>query len=180
MLAGLVRLQILSQETSRFSAEFGQYQFVQSVVRQVAYATLSRRDRKATHLAVLEPLTRERSPEVAPVVAQHCIAAIEAVPDAPDVPELTVRAVRLLRQAADRARSLGSPSEAAGHSAAPSIWSPTLIWRPSCVWRRPRRVSAVIATTNGNSSSAGTPSRLRSRPATGTVMPSPRRFSPRL
>jgi hypothetical protein len=84
-------------------------------VRQVAYGTLARRDRKQTHLDVLESFTREGSVEVPAVSAQHCISAIEAVPDAPDVPELTARAVGLLRQAADRARSLGSPSEAAGH-----------------------------------------------------------------
>ena len=53
VLASLVGLQILNQESSRLSAEFGQYKFVQSVVPQVAYATLSRRDRKASHLAVI-------------------------------------------------------------------------------------------------------------------------------
>ena len=49
---GAVRQQILASETNRLSAELGQYRFVQSVVRQVAYGTLSRRDRKAGHLAV--------------------------------------------------------------------------------------------------------------------------------
>ncbi len=39
LLLALVHQQILSQTTSKFSAEFGQYRFEQSVVRQVAYAT---------------------------------------------------------------------------------------------------------------------------------------------
>ncbi len=53
-LGALVRLQLLRQESDRFSADRGRYQFVQSGVRQVAYGTLSRRDRKASHLAMVE------------------------------------------------------------------------------------------------------------------------------
>jgi hypothetical protein len=115
VLAGLVRAQILRVEANRLSSEQGRYQFVQSAVRQVAYGTLSRRDRKQAHLDVLAAMLRQWSDELAPVVAQHCIAAVEAVPDDPDVDELNTRAVGYLRQAADRARSLGSPKEAAGH-----------------------------------------------------------------
>ncbi|HEY3530544.1 MAG TPA: adenylate/guanylate cyclase domain-containing protein [Nocardioides sp.] len=114
-LAGLVRAQILRVEASRLSSEQGRYQFVQSAVRQVAYGTLSRRERKQAHLDVLSAMLRRWSDELAPVVAQHCMAAVEAVPDAPDVAELNAQAVGFLRQAADRARSLGSPKEAAGH-----------------------------------------------------------------
>ena len=46
VLIGLVRAQIFSVDHDRLSSEQGRYQFVQSAVRQVAYATLSRRDRK--------------------------------------------------------------------------------------------------------------------------------------
>jgi tetratricopeptide (TPR) repeat protein len=114
-LSGLVRAQILRMEANRLSSEQGRYQFVQSAVRQVAYGTLSRRERKQAHLDVLAAMLRQWSDELAPVVAQHCIAAVEAVPDDPDVDELNTRAVGYLRQAADRARALGSPKEAAGH-----------------------------------------------------------------
>jgi class 3 adenylate cyclase/tetratricopeptide (TPR) repeat protein len=120
VLAGLVRLQILSRESSRLSAEFGQYQFVQSAVRQVAYATLSRRDRKATHLAVVELLLAEvdAAEDVVPMVARHYLDALEAVPGDPDVPELKQRAIAALERAAARSSALGSPGEAAGHLAA--------------------------------------------------------------
>jgi hypothetical protein len=114
-LAALVRAQILTVEHDRLSSELGRYQFVQSALRQVAYATLSRRERKNIHLRVLEALSREGSEELTPVAAQHCIAAIDAGPDDPDVAELTARAVELLRRAAERARALGAPGEAAGH-----------------------------------------------------------------
>jgi class 3 adenylate cyclase len=117
VLGELVHLQILRLQGNRFSTEFGEYQFVQAVVRQVAYATLSRRDRKAGHLAVVAVLAREdeHGDELAPILAQHYLDAIEALPGDPDVPELTAAAVDLLNRAAARARSLGAPVEAAGH-----------------------------------------------------------------
>jgi class 3 adenylate cyclase len=130
-LTGLVRAQILHVEASRLSSEQGRYQFVQSAVRQVAYATLSRRERKHAHLDVLAAMQRHWSEELAPVAAQHCIAAVEAVPDDPDVDELTRQGVGYLRQAAERARSLGSPKEAAGHLARALELTPAAAERPA-------------------------------------------------
>ena len=118
VLTELQRTQILSLESSRLSAEHGQYRFVQAVVRQVAYSTLSRHDRKATHLAVVELQLLEQqevAEELAPIIAQHYLDAIEAVPAAVDVPELQTLAVGQLERAAARATNLGSPQEAAAH-----------------------------------------------------------------
>jgi hypothetical protein len=116
-LAGLVRAQVFTVERDRLSSEQGRYQFVQSALRQVAYATLSRRDRKTIHLQLLDAMSRDGSDELAPVAAQHCIAAIDAAPDDPDVTQLAERAVGLLLRAAVRARALGAPHEAVGHLA---------------------------------------------------------------
>ena len=117
LLAGLLRQQILSQMTSRFSAEFGQYQFVQSVVRQVAYATLARRDKRSLHLAVAHQneTVADPSGELAPIIAQHYLDAVAAMPEEPDVPELEARAIAELERAAARARALGALTESAGH-----------------------------------------------------------------
>ena len=117
LLAGLVRQQILSQMTSRFSAEFGQYQFVQSVFRQVAYATLARREKRSIHLAVAHQneAVADPSGELAPIIAQHYLDAVAAMPDESDVPELEARAITELERAAARARSLGALTESAGH-----------------------------------------------------------------
>ena len=117
VLASLVRLQILGQVSSRLNAEFGQFQFMQSVVPQVAYATLSRRDRKASHLAVIGQYTADGDSggDLAPILAQHYLDAIEAVPGDSDIEALKLAAVTELQKAATRARSLGSPAEAAGH-----------------------------------------------------------------
>jgi class 3 adenylate cyclase/tetratricopeptide (TPR) repeat protein len=119
VLAELQRNQILSRESSRLSAEHGQYRFVQAVVRQVAYSTLSRRDRKATHLAVVARLLddQDTADEVAPIIAQHYLDAIDAVAGADDVAGLQLLAVGQLERAAARATGLGSPQEAAGHLA---------------------------------------------------------------
>ena len=54
------------------SAERGQYSFLQALLRTVAYGTLSRRDRKAKHLAVAEHLQQawgEEAGDIAEVLA---------------------------------------------------------------------------------------------------------------
>ena len=116
VLASLVRAQLLEQEANRFSSEVGQYQFVQGVVRQVAYGTISRRDRKARHLAVAALLEGDDSAGTSSaVVAQHYLEAIDAIPDAPDADDLTATAVGHLEQAALRASALGARTDAVGH-----------------------------------------------------------------
>jgi class 3 adenylate cyclase/tetratricopeptide (TPR) repeat protein len=118
VLESLLRQQILTQETRRFSSELGQYSFVQSVVRQVAYSRLSRRDRKALHLAVAAQMASgPEHDDLAAVVAQHFLDAVEAVPGDPDADELRGSAVSHLERAAARAAALGGPNEAAAHLA---------------------------------------------------------------
>ena len=112
VVSSLVRKQILAVETDRFSAERGQLRFVQTVVRQVAYDTLSRRDRRARHLAVAAQLELGPRAEIdAAVIAQHYLDAVRmSGPEDPDNDELRARALRLLEAAARRASKVGSPS----------------------------------------------------------------------
>ena len=115
VLAALRRKEILSVQTDRFSGERGQYRFVQGVVRQVAYATQSRRDRKARHLAAAAYLASlpDGGDDLAVVIAQHCLDAVDASTTGDgDILELTARARDLLERAAARAAALGSPAEA--------------------------------------------------------------------
>ena len=56
MLAALVRKEVLSVQADPRSPERGQYAFLQDIVKQVAYETISRRERKAKHLAAAEYL----------------------------------------------------------------------------------------------------------------------------
>jgi class 3 adenylate cyclase/tetratricopeptide (TPR) repeat protein len=117
VLDSLVRKEIIALTTDRFSAEIGQYRFVQAMVRQVAYATQSRRDRKQRHLAAADYLGAEPdAADLAVVIAQHLLDAIDASGTTdPDIQELTQRARSLLEAGAARARSLGSHVEAQRH-----------------------------------------------------------------
>jgi class 3 adenylate cyclase/predicted ATPase len=114
-LDSLRRREIFSIQTDRFSAERGQYRFVQSVVRQVAYGTLSKRDRKVRHVAAAEQLISEsdQADDVAALIAQHLLDAVEAAPSTDaDVPALLARAGQYLERAAKRAAAMGAPTEA--------------------------------------------------------------------
>ena len=79
VLDSLVRKEIIALTTDRFSAEVGQYRFVQAMVRQVAYGTQSRRDRKQRHLAAADYLASEPdAADLAVVIAQHLLDAIDS------------------------------------------------------------------------------------------------------
>ena len=98
------------------SPERGSYGFAQDMLRQVAYDTLSRRDRKARHLAVAAHL-RAAFPgdgeEVAEVIARHYLDALDAVPDDRDAGQIRGQAIAALIRAADRADRTGAPARAA-------------------------------------------------------------------
>ena len=112
-LAELVRREVLSVSADPLSPEIGSYQFAQQMLRQVAYETLSRRDRKARHLKVAAHL-RTAFPgdgeEVADVIARHYLDALAAVPDDPDAGEIRGQAVAALIRAAERASRTGAPA----------------------------------------------------------------------
>ncbi|HTY72345.1 MAG TPA: AAA family ATPase [Actinomycetes bacterium] len=115
LLSSLVRKEVLSLQLDPRSAERGQYGFLQDLLRQLAYETLSRHDRRARHLAAVTALeaTLQGLEEDAPeVIAAHLVAAVAAVPDAPDVVETRARAVAALVQAGERAASLAAPEDA--------------------------------------------------------------------
>ncbi len=115
VLATLQRKELIGTDNDRFSAERGQFRFVQAVVRQVAYSTLSRRARKERHLAVathLETIAGAQG-DLSVVAAQHLLDAIEAAgPEDPDVPDLNRRAASLLMVAGERLAGLGSHAAA--------------------------------------------------------------------
>lgn len=112
LLASLGRKEIVTFRGDDRLSEAGQYRFVQKVTRTVAYDTLSRRDRKARHLAAAEYWLGSAETDIAGVIASHYLAAADAVPDDPDVDELRSAAVVQLEEAGDRARSLAAIGEA--------------------------------------------------------------------
>ena len=108
-LSSLVRKEVLGIQADPRSPERGQYVFLQDLVRRVAYETLSKRDRKARHLAVAAHLEQQwAEEEVAEVLASHYLEAHRAVPDAPDATDIKARARDALIRAATRSESLAA------------------------------------------------------------------------
>jgi predicted ATPase len=112
-LEELLRREVLSVSADPLSPERGSYQFAQQMLQQVAYDTLSRRDRKARHLAVAEHL-RTAFPgdgeEVADVIARHYLDALNAVPEDPDAGHIRDQVIGELIRAAERAERTGAPA----------------------------------------------------------------------
>src|SRR6184192_1568383 len=115
LLAGLVRKEVLGLQADPRSPEHGQYGFLQDLVRHVAYETLSKRERRARHLAAAEHLSAAFAAdeeEVVEVIASHYLAAHEAGPGAPDAAEIRAKAQAMLVRAGERAASLAAAAEA--------------------------------------------------------------------
>ncbi len=113
-LADLVRREVLEVSADPLSPERGSYRFAQELLRQVAYDTLSRRDRKSRHLLVAGHLRRAfpgDGDEVVDVIARHYVDAIDAVEE-DDAAEIRDLAVDALVRAAERADRTGAPSRA--------------------------------------------------------------------
>ena len=114
LLTSLVRKEVLGVQSDPTSPEHGQYGFLQDLVRHVAYETLSRRERRARHLAAAAYLESSfaSEDEIAEVIAAHYLDAYTAQPDAEDAGAVRSRARDALGRAADRADALGAQSEA--------------------------------------------------------------------
>ncbi len=109
----LVRREVLSVSAEPLSPERGSYEFAQEMLRQVAYDTLSRRDRKTRHLnvaAYLRAAFAGDGEEVTDVIARHYLDALNAIPDAPDTAAIRAEAIAALIRAAERAERTGAPA----------------------------------------------------------------------
>ncbi len=115
ILDALVVKQVLGRDDDRRASEPGQYHFLQALLRTITLSTLSRRDRKARHLAAarhLEQAWGTEASDIAEVLASHYLDAVAAEPDAPDAPAIRRRARQTLAAAARRASALALGAEA--------------------------------------------------------------------
>ena len=115
-LAELVRREVLAVSADPLSPERGSYQFAQQMLRQVAYDTLSRRDRKTRHLAVAAHLRAAFAgdgEEVADVIARHYLDALNAAPEDHDAERIRAQAAAARVRAAERAERTGALAQAA-------------------------------------------------------------------
>jgi class 3 adenylate cyclase/tetratricopeptide (TPR) repeat protein len=114
LLTSLVRKEVLAVQADPRSPEHGQYSFLQDLIRHVAYETLSKRERRARHLAAaayLESAFPDEE-EIVEVLASHYLDAYNAAPEAEDADEIRTKAREKLSRAGDRAASLAAGREA--------------------------------------------------------------------
>ena len=112
VLAALLRKELLGIHSDRFSPERGQYEFLGDLVRWVAYETLSKKERKARHLAVARWQEQLGEDDAIEMVASHYLRAYEAEPSAEDAEEIRLKAWTALTGAGERAAALGANGEA--------------------------------------------------------------------
>jgi class 3 adenylate cyclase/predicted ATPase len=111
----LVRRELLIRDDDPRSPERGQYRFVQAIVREIAYETLSKKDRRAKHLAAARYFEALGDEEVAGVLASHYLEALRSTPAGAEADALAVQARIALRAASDRAAALHSWGVALRH-----------------------------------------------------------------
>jgi len=106
-MARLVRRELLRQHMDPRSPDRGQYAFVQALIREVAYNTLARRDRKTRHLAAARYFEQLGSEELAGALAGHYLSAHANAGEGAEADALAAQA-RVALRAADRAAALGA------------------------------------------------------------------------
>jgi class 3 adenylate cyclase/tetratricopeptide (TPR) repeat protein len=108
----LVRRELLTLDTDPRSPERGQHTFVQALLRDVAYNTLARPDRKRLHLAAARYFETLGLDELAGALASHSMDAYRNASEGPEADALAGQARIALRAAAERAAALGSHDQA--------------------------------------------------------------------
>jgi class 3 adenylate cyclase/tetratricopeptide (TPR) repeat protein len=109
LLRHLVQREVLTIDDDPRSPERGQHRFVQGLLREVAYGTLARRDRRSRHLAAARYFETLGDEELVGVLAQHYLDAYRAQPEGDEGAAVAAQARIALRAAAQRATDLGSP-----------------------------------------------------------------------
>ncbi|HUG47796.1 MAG TPA: adenylate/guanylate cyclase domain-containing protein [Candidatus Limnocylindria bacterium] len=143
-LRGLVRREVLTYRVDPTSPEHGQYGFVQALIREVAYNTLAKAERRAKHLAAARWFESLGEEEIAGILAAHYLAAFRSSMPGPEADALAVQARIALKAAGDRAVQLGSHEQAMSFYDQALTVSSELVERVDLLLR-----GAVAATTAG-------------------------------
>jgi len=112
-MTSLVRRELLQREMDARSPETGHYGFVQALIREVAYNTLAKKDRKRLHLAAARYYESLENEEIAGALASHYLAAYASAGEGAEADALATQARIALKAAAVRATALGGYSQAA-------------------------------------------------------------------
>ncbi len=99
-LESLVHRELLSVDDELGSPGRGEFEFVQDLVREVAYGTLARGERRRLHLAASRHFESRDQDDLADSLAYHLVAAHRLAPAHADAPRIARRAVAALRRSA--------------------------------------------------------------------------------
>jgi class 3 adenylate cyclase/tetratricopeptide (TPR) repeat protein len=143
-LRDLVRRELLALDTDPRSPERGQYAFVQALIREVAYGSLAKPDRKRRHLAAARFFESLGTDEIAGGLAGHYLAAYNSSPEGPEADELAARARVALKAAAERAVALGAHAQ-----------SLTFLEQALTVTSEPSETAELLEHAGGAASMAG-------------------------
>ena len=108
----LTRRQLLMPDNDPRSPERGQHRFVQALLREVAYQSLAKPDRRARHLAAARYFESLGEDELAGVLANHYLDAYRTSREGPEADAVAAQARIATLAAADRAISLHSHRQA--------------------------------------------------------------------
>jgi len=111
-LDSLVRRELLVYDADPRSPERGQFGFTQAVIREIAYASLPKRERRTRHERVAVYLESLADPEFAGIIASHYLAAYQATAAGPEAEGLKAKARDSVHNAALRAAALHSHGQA--------------------------------------------------------------------
>ena len=104
--------ELIALENDPRSPERGQFRFMQGLIREVSYGTLSKRERRSRHLAAARYFEMLGDEELAAVLANHYLEAYRAAPEGEEGAVTAAQARVALRGAADRASRLHSHGQA--------------------------------------------------------------------
>ncbi len=113
-LAHLVERELLAPDSDAPDPATAELGFVQDIVRDVAYRTLSRNERRTLHLAAAQWLETAPDEDVAESLAGHFAEVHDLAPNHPDAGRIARRAVAALRRAAVLALERHVPLRALG------------------------------------------------------------------
>ena len=108
----LTRRQLLMPDNDPRSPERGQHRFVQALLREVAYQSLARPDRRTRHLAAARHFESLGEEELAGVLANHYLDAYRSSREGPEADAVAAQARIATLAAADRAIALHSHRQA--------------------------------------------------------------------
>lgn len=144
LLEPLVHRELLELESDPRSPERGQYRFVQSMIREVAYERLTRDERRIRHERAAQFYLEAGDAELAGAVASHFVAAHGMANDSSAARVLAADAATALSEAAERAASLHSYAQCLGMLEQALSFTDDPITQAT-LWQRAARAASGLA-----------------------------------